>query len=79
MIKDGALSAGSINSERKQMSKYDDMVAARQAFYAAWTSWLVDANHNPEDAADERIATVSALDQLFSLSLRATKQMDNRG
>ena len=61
------------------MSKYDDMVAARQAFYAAWTSWLVDANHNLEDVADEHIATVRGLYQLFALSLRATRQMDNRG
>lgn len=60
------------------MSKYDEMVAARQAFNAAWTAWLVGANPSPEDAADERIATVSALDQLFALSLRASKPIDIR-
>ena len=60
------------------MSKYDEMIAARRAFNTAWTAWLVQDQPSPEDAGDERIATVSALDQLFALSVRATKPMDTK-
>ena len=63
-----------------RMSKYREMVAARRAFNAAWTAWLLQPDTRSHDVTDERDGTVSAIDQMTALArgaIRVDTQSEN--